>query len=443
MSQDRSTFTALDSVKHILTELGVPPVHTDQLHLSSASDGPGLPSSFKIGHLAQASIGLTALLAALIHARRNSIPVPIVTVPLDHACIEFKSERLYSFDQYSPPPVWGPIGGLHKTANGYVRVHDNFPHHLDGTKRLLELGLEADRQAVAGRIATWRATELENAAFKAGLVIAALRSYDEWDATPQGQAVNNFPILLRKIGDAPAGFPEGLKKSGMDKCLGGLRVLEFSRVIAAPLAGKTLAVHGADVLWVTSPNLPDTPALDCEFGRGERTIQLDLNAPEDREDLFRLPGSLTARGLGPEELAKRYQRRGIICANMSAYGLDSPWSNRRGYDSLAEHFGDGEPARAAPCQVLDHASGYFLAAGVLAALYKQSTEGGSWQVDVSLAGVMRYLRTLGQYEGSTGPTGFGEMKAVKHSACIAGVEVGWDAMPKPLGSDRKEWLLSN
>lgn len=38
----------------------------------------------------------------------------------------------------------------------------------------------------------------------------------------------------------------------------------------------------------------------------------------------------------------------------------------------------------------------------MAALYKQATEGGSWQVDVSLAGVMKYLRSLGQYEGSPG-----------------------------------------
>ncbi|KAF7628788.1 hypothetical protein AFLA_004134 [Aspergillus flavus NRRL3357] len=40
----------------------------------------------------------------------------------------------------------------------------------------------------------------------------------------------------------------------------------------------------------------------------------------------------------------------------------------------------------------------------------------------------------------TRPTGFGEMTAVRHSASIQGVEVGWDIMPKPLGSDEKKWL---
>jgi crotonobetainyl-CoA:carnitine CoA-transferase CaiB-like acyl-CoA transferase len=111
--------------------------------------------------------------------------------------------------------------------------------------------------------------------------------------------------------------------------------------------------------------------------------------------------------------------------------------------------------------VLDHAAGYFLAAGIEAAVYRQAVEGGSWVVDVSLAGVMKYLRSLGQYEGRTGfeegrdytcladvpeeyletrQTGFGEITFVRHSASVEGVEVGWDVMPKPLGSDEKRWL---
>ena len=156
---------------------------------------------------------------------------------------------------------------------------------------------------------------------------------------------------------------------------------------------------------------------------------------------------------------------------MSAYGPDGPWSDKRGFDSLiqtcsgmnvseAEHFGAGEAARPTPCQALDHAGAYFLASGTMAALYKQATEGGSSQVDVSLAGVMKYLRSLGQSEGKSGfetgdftctkdvpeeyletrETGFGEMTAIRHSASIEGVDVGWDIMPKPLGSDEKKWL---
>ncbi|KAJ5669278.1 hypothetical protein N7462_010348 [Penicillium macrosclerotiorum] len=479
---DRTSFSTKDTIEYIWRELGLPPDALQSINLPG-QDGLGLPSSFRIGHLAQSSIGLSALLAAQIYALRNDIPVPRVMVPLQHAVIEFKSERLYRYPTSPPPSPWGPIGGLHKSADGYVRMHDSFPNHREGAKALLGCPSDADRAQVAAMIATWRSVDLESAAFDAQVVISALRSYAEWDTLPQAAAIANVPILLRKIGDRPPRLPQGMDSAKPDKCLRGLRVLELSRVIAAPLSGKTLAAHGADVLWVTSPGLPDLPAIDREFCRGKRSIQVDLSAEKGQAELSKLldeahvfvqgfrPGSLGSRGLSPIELARRFQHRGIICANMSAYGPDGPWSDRRGFDSLvqtcsgmsvseAEHFGTGEAARPTPCQVLDHASGYFLAAGIMAAIYKQATEGGSWQVDVSLAGTMKYLRSLGQYEGTTGfqapdyespndvpeeyletrQTGFGEMTAVRHSASIEGVTVGWDFMPKPLGSDEKKWL---
>ncbi|KAJ5701475.1 hypothetical protein N7488_009023 [Penicillium malachiteum] len=479
--KDRSPFSAKDTVEYIWKGLDLP---VEALHhLSLPGEGLGLPSSFKIGHLAQASIGLSALLAAQIHAHRNTIPTPAVSVVLEHAVIEFKSERLYVIDNKPPLSAWGPIGGLHKTADGYVRVHDNFPNHCNGTRKLLGCSPDADRDEVAAKISKWRTVDLEAAAFESNLVISALRSYSQWHVLPQARAVTDFPILLRKLSDGPVGLPQGLQFANADKCLRGLRVLDFSRVIAAPLSGKTLAAHGADVLWVTSPNLPDLPFLDREFGRGKRTIQIDLGTDQGKEEISELledahvfvqgyrPGSLASRGLSPDDLVKRFSHRGITCANMSAYGPDGPWSKNRGFDSLvqtcsgmnvseAEHYGAEETARPAPCQALDHAAGYFLASGIMAALYKQATEGGSWEVNVSLAGVMKYLRSLGQLEGKSGfqtpdytsisdvppeyletrVTGLGEMTSVRHSAHIEGVEIGWDTMPKPLGSDKKEWL---
>ncbi|KAJ9603283.1 hypothetical protein H2200_012061 [Cladophialophora chaetospira] len=446
------------------------------------------PSSFKIGQLAQGSIGLTALLAALIYSERNNRKTaPRVTVPLHHALLEFKSEGFYTIDGKPMPSAWGPIGGLHKTADGYIRVHDSFPNHRAAAKRLLGLPDDAGRDAVGAAISKWKAVELETAAVEAGAVMAALRSFEQWDESPQGKAVADFPILIRKIDDGPAGWPEGFAGATLDKCLRSLRVLEMSRVIAAPVAGRTLAAHGADVLWITSTNLPDLPSIDRDTGRGKRTAQLDLDKEEDLDKLLELlddadvflqgyrPESLAARGLSPTQLAARRRRKGkkgVICANLSAYGSSGPWARRRGFDSLvqtctgmnmseAEHFGQNDPpAKPMPCQALDHASGYFLAAGIMAALYKQSQEGRSWQVDVSLAGTMKYLRSLGQYEGNSGfqcqfpksiaevpeefleekMSEFGMLKAVKHSARIEGVDVGFDIMPKPLGSDELRWL---
>ena len=484
---DRTHFRTIDSISYLWKTLSLPEMALTSVTIPDA-DTLGLPSSFKIGHLAQASITLTALLAALIHSERNNLQhVPTVTVPLRHAVIEFASERLYTIDGKAMPSAWGPIGGLHKTTDGYVRVHDSFPNHRAAMRKLLHLPDDASREDVSGKIANWKADDLEDAAVEAGAVIAALRSFEQWDALPQAKAVAAFPIQIRKIVDGTPGLPDSMRDSRKDKCLRGLRVLEMSRVIAAPVAGRTLAAHGADVLWITSPNLPDLPSIDRDTGRGKRTAQLDLNKEEDVSTLHTLlddadvllqgyrPESLAARGLSPEQLVTRRKeqgRKGIICANLSAYGSSGPWRTRRGFDSLvqtcsgmnmseAEHFGQADPpAKPTPCQALDHASGYFLAAGIMAALYRQMKEGGSYEVGVSLAGTMKYLRSLGRYEGNSGfkskdytslddvpeeylkerMSGFGMLKAVNHSARIAGIDVGWDVMPKPLGSDEPRWL---
>lgn len=483
-SVDRTSFNAADIVSEVWKGLGLPVEALNSLEVPGHTK-PTLPSSYKMGILAQSTIALSALAAAQIRAIRDETPaVAKVHVPLVHATVEYKSERLYVLDGKPTPSPWGPIGGLHKTSDGYVRVHDSFPNHANGSLNLVGLpGLSegTTRAQLSEKIASWASIDLETASLEAKLATYAARTYQQWDALPQSKALSTFPIDVNQLLPGPKGLPHWMPR-GSGPSLKGLRVVEMSRVIAAPLAGKTLAAHGADVLWVTSPNLPDLPTMDRDFGRGKRTVHLDVKSPADKAKLIELlrtadvfiqgfrPGSLAAYGLNPEELLKINPT--LIIANMSAFGPRGPWSGRRGFDSLvqtcsgmniseAEHAGKGEPARPTPCQALDHAGGYFLATGVIVALYKRAVLGGSWRVDVSLAGAMKYLRSLGQYPGTTGfdgirdyekpadvpeefyetkPTGFGPMLAVKHSASIEGAEVGWAVMPKPLGSDKPEWL---
>lgn len=478
---DRKGFRASDIVAELWKGMGLPDHALRSLSLpGNDNDSPILPSSYKIGALAQSSIAISALAAGQVHALRNKSAVPRVEVPQLHAVIEFKSERLYRLDGKPAPNPWGAIGGLHKTSDGYVRIHDSFSNHRDGSLELLGLPLSASRSDVADKVSQWASIDLESVSvLEKRLATYALRSYQQWDMLSQSKAIDNLPISMEQIAPGPKGLPTRLG-GGNDKCLRGLRVLEMSRVIAAPLAGKTLAAHGADVLWVTSPNLPDLPTMDRDLGRGKRTIQLDVNSPKDFARLKELiltadvfiqgfrPDAVAGKGLSPEELMKL--NPGLICANMSAFGPKGPWSGRRGFDSLvqtcsgmnvseAEHRGAGEAARPTPCQALDHAGGYLLATGIIGALCRRAAEGGSWRVDVSLAGVMKYFRSLGQYPGKTGfesrdyeraddveefleaqDSGFGRLEAVRHSATVESCAVGWEIMPKPLGSDQAEWL---
>ena len=374
MAEDRTQFDSAASLRHLWRGLNLPESALACAQLPCAD--ARVPSSFKIGILAQSSIALTALLAALIHAVRNDTPVPRISVAGNHALAEFKSERLYTIDGAAAVSSWGPIGGLHRAADGHVRVHDGFPAHRDGTKALLGCNDAAGRDEVGAKIARWKALALEAASCDAGLVVAALRSYAQWDVLPQAKAVHDFPVQIRKVTDGSAGLPGRVAARGADKCLRGLRVLEMSRVIAAPVAGRTLAAHGADVLWVTSASLPDQPGLDRDLGRGKRTIRLDIDHDEEAKaklldlagaaDVFLQgfrPGSLAARGFSAQTLAAaRRPAAGIICANLSAYGPSGPWRLRRGFDSLvqtcsgmnvseAEHYGAGEAARPMPLAV--------------------------------------------------------------------------------------------
>ena len=468
---------AFDIASDIWHVIGMPSEALTALSLPGS--GLGLPSSFKIGPFAQATIAVSALAAATLHAHKIGGPISRVEVPLRHACAEFKSERLYQLDDRTNEDPWGPIGGLHATSDGFVRIHDAFPHHRAGALKLLGLGMNATRQDVADAVKRRKALDLEEEAINNGLVIAALRSTDEWASLEQAKCLSKYPINIRKIKSAAPYMPARISLESK-KCLQGVRVLDLSRVIAAPVAGKTLAAHGADVLWVTSPDLPTLPDLDCDVQRGKRTIQLDLRSAAGKTALLNLakdadvllqgyrPGSLAALGISQQILHELNPN--LVVANLSAYSPQGPWSSRRGFDSIvqtcsgmnvseAQRFGDGSPARPLPCQALDHGSGYLLATGIIAALYKRAINGGSHVLDGSLAGTMKYLCSLGQWPGKSGfacddivkiddaaefmetrMTGIGKLTAMRHSATIEGVDVGWGIMPKPLGSDETRWL---
>jgi crotonobetainyl-CoA:carnitine CoA-transferase CaiB-like acyl-CoA transferase len=284
---DRSSFTPQDSVAYIWTQiLGLPKAALNALDIPI--DAACCPSSFKVDNLAQSTIALSALSAALFHSRRQQCEVPKVTVAAEHACVEFKSERLYTLNGKPAPPGRATIGGLYKTADGYVRVHDSFLNHRQNAMKILDLFENASKDQIAKKMLEWKSVDLEDEAFRRGAVIAALRSYENWDILPQARAIPDLPIIINRVTNSPPYIPEVPTTIGRNGCLQGIRVVELSRVIAAPVAGKTLAVHGATVIWVTSPNLPDLPSLDIDLSRGKRTVQIDAKHPDGKSQLLEL-----------------------------------------------------------------------------------------------------------------------------------------------------------
>jgi len=433
---------------------------------------PGLPSSFAVSSAAQASLAAAALAATEIGRARNGL-AQTASVDLVDAALECTGR--FTVDGVAPE-VWDKIAGLYRCGppggDEWVRLHTNFAHHRDGVLRLLGLpeGPAATREQVAAALASWRADDFEDRAAERGLVVARMRRFDEWDAHPQAAAVAALPLLeIERIGDAaPLAWPT-LPETSLP--LEGLRVLELTRILAGPVAGRTLAAYGADVMLVNSPVLPNIDAI-ADTSRGKRSALADLRDPADRVAFTAVlaqahvmlqgyrPGGIAALGFGPEEAARL--RPGIVYVSLSAYGRQGPWSGRRGFDSLvqtATGFNDAE-GRAAnagepkplPMQVLDMASAFLLAFGAEVALLRQRTHGGSWHVQVSLARTALWLRSLGRVADGFAPakpdyatrmetseSGFGRLVAVRHAARFSRTPPCYRRPSVRPGTDRLAW----
>ncbi len=455
-------------LKSIWTGAGGDPASLTCARLTG--EEPQLPSTFRVAAAGQASIAAAGLAAAELWKLRSG-ETQNVTVDMRHAVVECRSERYLRVDDKPPPPAWDAIAGVYKTGDGrFVRCHTNFPHHRDAVCRVLEC--KPEREAVQSALIRWKGEDFETAAYAAGGVVALMRPHAEWSALPQARALGELPlVLIEKIGEAP---PKPLPRG--DRPLSGLRVLDLSRVIAGPVAGRTLAAHGADVLLVSGPELPAIPWLTIDTGRGKLTTFIELKSDEGRKQLRALladadifsqgyrPRSLAALGFAPEDAAKI--NPGIVYVTLSAYGHTGPWAERRGFDSLVQtatgfNHAEGEAAgvdgpKELPAQMLDHATGYLMAFGAMMAKARQAREGGSWHVRVSLAQTGRWLWNLGRLtHGLDTPditgeavhrafiesmsSGFGTLKAVSHSAQLSKTPAFWARPAVPLGSHAPQW----
>src|SRR6266446_1698626 len=416
---------------------------------------PQLPSSFRVAAAAQASIAAAGLAAAQIWKLRAE-QSQNVAVDMRHAVVECRSERYLRVDGKPPPPAWDAIAGIYKTRDQrFVRLHTNFRHHRDAVCKVLNC--KPERDEVQAALMQWDGEAFETAAYAGGCVVALMRPYDKWSDLPHAKALAELPLIsIEKIGDAaPKPWPAG------DRPLAGVRVLDLSRVIAGPVAGRTLAVHGADVLLISGPDLPAIPWLTIDTGRGKlasfvelkreqgRVVLRDLLASADIFSQGYRPSALASLGFSPEDAARISP--GIVYVSLSAYGHAGPWAERRGFDSLVQtatgfNHAEGRAAgidgpKELPAQMLDHATGYLMAFGAMMARARQSREGGSWHVRVSLAQTGRWLWNLGRVADGFKTE---DLKGDAVRPFVEAVPSGFWARPAmPLGSHPPQWPVRN
>jgi crotonobetainyl-CoA:carnitine CoA-transferase CaiB-like acyl-CoA transferase len=383
-----------------------------------------VPTPLRAAAAAAASLGFGAAVAGEIWRFRGgdkqSVAVDLKAAAaslVSHSLLRRNGEKLPHPDE----PI--PTTGFYQCADArWIHLHGGFPHLAMRTLDLLNAA--NDPKAILESVSKWSSLALEDALAFMQLCGAVVRSEEEWRASAQGRLVGP-PIMLKKIGEAPP-----LRMTDSPAPLGGVRVLDLTRVLAGPACSRILASHGADVLAVRAERLPSAELFDLDMGAGKRLALLDLAKPADAEDLRRLVrgahvfvdsyrgGALSKLGFSPAALA--HIAPGMTYVSVSAYGLEGPWAGRRGWEQSAQaatgiavEQGAFMAARRKsrretfpeliPAAVLDYTTGYLAAAGAMAALLRRIREGGSWLVQVSLAGTAMWLQSLGKIDAAAVP----------------------------------------
>ncbi|MGA7490385.1 MAG: CaiB/BaiF CoA-transferase family protein [Xanthobacteraceae bacterium] len=196
----------------------------------------------------------------------------------------------------------------------------------------------------------------------------------------------------------------------MTDVLKGVRVVELSTVITAPLTGLMLADLGAEVVKVEHPQGGDpfrnfrggqySPNF-VAYNRGKRSIQLDLRTPAGRSILLELiaradvllenyrPGVMHKLELGDEALRAANPR--LIHCSITGFGASGPYSARPAYDNVAVALSgilslqlDPQRPQSSGPTIADNATGMFACYGILGALYERERSGRGHRVDVNM-----------------------------------------------------------
>ena len=205
--------------------------------------------------------------------------------------------------------------------------------------------------------------------------------------------------------------------------LDGIRVVDFSRVLAGPLCARILSDLGADVIKIEPPRgdvsrfaFPVAPGMSGYYAQqnaGKRNISVDLNVPGAREVVLKLcdeadilvenfrPGTLGFFQLDYATLSERNPR--LVYASISGYGQGGPWKARMAYapavhaevglthHSMRHYGGSLVDQKSDSLSHADVNSGVQAVVAILAALHRRSLTGVGQAVDVSMAATTLFM----------------------------------------------------
>ncbi|MBM04487.1 MAG: hypothetical protein CL766_06865 [Chloroflexi bacterium] len=209
----------------------------------------------------------------------------------------------------------------------------------------------------------------------------------------------------------------------MNGALKGIRVIDYTQIVAGPFAGSLLSDMGADVIKVeptwgepqreSAPFIPNETRNYLALNRGKKSLPLNLKHHQGTEIFYKLVSTadvviINSRPDVPPKLGidydslKKINSKIIYCEN-STYGNEGPMSHLPGSDLLSQAVGglvtsdkkvqDGLPQFITASPVVDHATAFSMCWGVTTALYHREKTGNGQKIDTSLLGTVMGLLT--------------------------------------------------
>lgn len=439
-----------------------------------------IPSPLPIADCASAAYGALAIAAARFHADRTGQHLtPVVNRRLASLAM---SGHEYLTINGKTPAKWDPLTGYYQCKDGgYVYLHANFPHLRDGLLACFDAA--NSRDAVAASLARITADQAEDSAQTKGLCCIKLRQRTTWNQHPQRAALaHSLPVrcapLVARSAAARGAATAARTGRSRTRPLEGIRVLDLSRVIAGPMAGRALAELGADVIRISAPDLPHIEALVIDTGFNKRAAFADLRTTTGRKHLSALiaDADILIDGFRPGALAQHgYDARMMADLNpdltyvtLSAFSDVGPWAGRRGYDSYVQAgIGftapkiEGDPPLRLACQPLDYLTGCLSAYGAIIGLIRAHQGHGGTLIETSLARTGMWLWDMADRIGTetcspdekpsllaaeaegfirhVDSPEFGHIGSLAPPYGYCEIELTWDRATSPLGSDQPEW----
>ncbi|PSR99243.1 CoA-transferase family III domain-containing protein [Coniella lustricola] len=421
------------------------------------SDKPSLPINWRFAESISALKAYEATVLNVLLQRKYGVDPVQIKINTDHAQLFIMStlvwqmnpdKECFTLASYSDPKVkkafekYFPDCDKHNVYNQHYRdsatniyrTKNGSFFHLHGSMNpgptFKSVGLPPDMnvptmedswapfQEAVGRLT---AKELQHLATdvhrQAGTIC---NTVDEFRESEHGRA--NADVGLFTIHSQPnakqqpcwwADAPE--IGTSVARPLAGLKVVDLTRIIAAPVIARGLAELGASVMRVTAPHITDMSALHPDLNHGKWNASLDLRQEEDRETLRGLireadvvvqgyrPGVLDKYGFSQQNILDlcKDRERGLIYARENCYGWQGPWMHRSGWQQISDAncgvsyefgraMGNNEPVTPV-FPNSDYCTGVCGIAAILTALIQRAEKGGSYSIDTALNYYSRWL----------------------------------------------------